>query len=61
MFPDMPFGQLPILEHNGRISHQSMAICRYLAKQVKLAGKDDLEDLDIDTAVDTINDFRASK
>ncbi|KAJ8949991.1 hypothetical protein NQ318_002401 [Aromia moschata] len=44
----MPFGQLPILEHNGKVSNQSVAICRYLAKQVKLVGKDDWEDLEID-------------
>ncbi|XP_050297816.1 glutathione S-transferase-like [Anthonomus grandis grandis] len=56
--PNMPFGQLPVLEHHGRVSHQSMAICRYLAKEVKLIGKDSLEDLDIDAAVDTVNDFR---
>ena len=57
----MPFGQLPIFEHNGKVAHQSLAICRYLAKQVKLTGKDDWEDLEIDAAVDTINDFRQSK
>jgi len=57
--PSTPFGQVPILEHNGKTSHQSLAIARYLAKQVKLVGKDDLEDLDIDATVDSINDFRA--
>ncbi|XP_066254755.1 glutathione S-transferase-like [Euwallacea similis] len=56
--PNTPFGQVPTLEHNGRMFHQSVAICRYLAKQVKLVGKDDVEDLDIDAAVDTVNDFR---
>ncbi|KAG5867396.1 hypothetical protein JTB14_025227 [Gonioctena quinquepunctata] len=54
----MPFGQMPILEHNGKIAHQSLAICRYLGKQVKLNGKDDWEDLEIDAAADTINDLR---
>ncbi|XP_030749148.1 glutathione S-transferase-like [Sitophilus oryzae] len=55
----MPMGQLPVLEVNGKTAHQSMAICRYLGKQLKLNGKDDWEDLEIDTIVDTINDFRA--
>ncbi|KAJ8915851.1 hypothetical protein NQ315_004665 [Exocentrus adspersus] len=59
--PNTPFGQVPILEHNGKVAHQSIAICRYLAKQVKLVGKDDWEDLEIDAAVDTINDLRQSK
>ncbi|XP_018560985.1 glutathione S-transferase [Anoplophora glabripennis] len=54
----LPYGQLPILEYNGKIANQSLAICRYLAKQVKLVGKDDWEDLEIDATVDTINDLR---
>lgn len=57
----MPFGQMPVVEHNGKVAHQTAAICRYLAKQVKLVGKDDWEDLEIDAAVDTVNDLRASK
>nr|WCC58243.1 glutathione S-transferase [Pharsalia antennata] len=56
--PSTPFGQLPILEHKGKTAYQSIAICRYLAKQVKLVGKDDWEDLEIDATVDTINDLR---
>lgn len=57
----MPFGQVPVLEHNGKLAHQSVAIARYLAKQVNLVGKDIWEDLEIDAIVDTINDFRASE
>ncbi|KAJ8968767.1 hypothetical protein NQ314_002116 [Rhamnusium bicolor] len=58
---NMPFGQIPVLEHEGKTAHQSIAIARYLAKQVKLIGKDDWEDLEIDAAVDTVNDLRQSK
>ncbi len=54
----MPMGQMPVLEFNGKRAHQSIAIARYLAKQVGLAGNDDWESLTIDTAVDCINDFR---
>lgn len=57
----MPMGQMPVLEVDGKRVHQSMAITRYLAKQVGLNGKDAWEDLEIDTAVDTINDLRLSK
>lgn len=57
----MPFGQMPVLEHNGKVAHQSVAISRYLAKQVKLVGKDDWEDLEIDAVVDTFTDLRSSK
>nr|CAH7720535.1 unnamed protein product [Callosobruchus chinensis] len=58
--PNMPFGQVPVLEHEGKMAHQSLAIARYAAKQVKLVGKDDWEDLEIDSAVDTVNDLRQS-
>jgi len=56
--PSMPMGQMPVLEVDGKRAHQSLAITRYLAKQVGLTGADAWEDLEIDTAVDTINDLR---
>ncbi|XP_044753584.1 glutathione S-transferase isoform X2 [Coccinella septempunctata] len=56
--PSMPFGQLPVLEHNGKKIPQSLAICRYLAKQVKLAGNDDWENLEIDSIAEAVNDLR---
>jgi glutathione S-transferase len=57
---DMPFGQVPILEHNGKVAHQSISMARYMAKKVKLVGSDDWEDLEIDAVVDTVNDLRQS-
>lgn len=54
-------GQMPVLEVDGKRAHQSLAISRYLAKQVGLVGADHWEDLQIDTVVDTVNDFRLSK
>lgn len=54
-------GQMPVLEVDGKRVHQSLAMCRYIAKQAGLAGADALEDLQIDAIVDTINDFRLSK
>nr|CAD7197724.1 unnamed protein product [Timema douglasi] len=54
----MPFGKTPVLEIDGKRTHQSVAICRYLGKQFGLAGKDDWENLEIDTIVDTFTDFR---
>uniref|UniRef100_A0A8D8MFA8 glutathione transferase n=1 Tax=Culex pipiens TaxID=7175 RepID=A0A8D8MFA8_CULPI len=59
--PTMPMGQMPILSVDGKKVHQSVAMSRYLAKQVGLAGADDWENLMIDTVVDTVNDFRLSK
>lgn len=57
----MPMGQMPCLEVDGRRVHQSLAMCRYVAKQIGCAGKDAFEDLQIDALVDTINEFRLSK
>jgi prostaglandin-H2 D-isomerase / glutathione transferase len=57
----MPMGQMPVLEVDGRRVHQSLAMCRYIAKQIKLNGTDAFEDLQIDAIVDTINDFRLSE
>lgn len=56
--PDMPFGQVPVLEVDGKKINQSVAICRYLAKQYGLVGKDDWQNLEIDATVDTIHDMR---
>ncbi|XP_076294011.1 glutathione S-transferase-like [Lasioglossum baleicum] len=53
---EMPFGQVPVLEIDGKKVNQSAAISRYLAKQFGLAGKNDWEALEIDIAVDTIDD-----
>lgn len=61
LFLGMPFGQMPTLEVDGKKAHQSIAITRYLAKQFKLTGKDDWEDLEIDAVVDSISDLRSSK
>jgi glutathione S-transferase len=56
----MPMGQMPVLEVDGRRVHQSLAMCRYVAKQTGIAGNDPFEDLQIDALVDTINEFRLS-
>ncbi|KAG5864165.1 Glutathione S-transferase, partial [Gonioctena quinquepunctata] len=56
--PTMPLGQLPVLEHDGKLIPQTTAICRYLATKVKLSGNDDVEKLKIDITVDTIGDLR---
>ena len=57
----MPFGQLPVLEEDGKRINQSTAICRYLAKKCSLNGTNDWEDLEIDATVDTISDLRISR
>lgn len=54
-------GQLPVLDVDGVRIYQSLAITRYVAKRVGLAGSNDWESLQIDIAVDNVNDFRASE
>ncbi|XP_025420331.1 glutathione S-transferase-like [Sipha flava] len=56
--PTTPFGQLPLLEIDGKELNQSLSISRYLAKKAGLAGKDEWESLLIDIAVDNINEMR---
>lgn len=57
----MPMGQMPVLEVDGKRAHQSLAMNRYLAKVVGLNGANAWEDMEIDIAVDTINDLRLSE
>lgn len=52
--------QLPALQVDGKRVNQSLACCRYLARSLDLSGKDDWENLQIDTVADTVNDFRLS-
>ncbi|KAG8256048.1 hypothetical protein J6590_077673 [Homalodisca vitripennis] len=53
-----PFGQLPLLEEEGKPICQSLAIVRYLAKKAGLAGNNDWEDLQLDIVSDTLVDLR---
>lgn len=61
VFTAVPFGKAPVLEIDGVQTHQSVAICRYLAKQFGLNGSSDWEALEIDAIVDTFSDFRQRK
>ncbi|KAG1708333.1 hypothetical protein DVH05_025011 [Phytophthora capsici] len=46
--PTLPFGQLPILEVDGKVFAQSMAITRYAAKLVGLYPSDAVDALKVD-------------
>ena len=52
----MKFGQLPVLEVDGKELAQSMAIARFLARRYKVAGKNELEEAEADMIVDCISD-----
>ncbi|XP_053464505.1 hematopoietic prostaglandin D synthase [Nycticebus coucang] len=53
----LPFHKIPILEVDGLILHQSLAIARYLTKNTDLAGKTDVEQCHVDAIADTLDDF----
>ena len=60
-FAEMPMEQVPIVEIDGKVYHQTRAIGRYLAKKFNLYGADELEAIEIDATVDDIEDYRMRK
>ncbi|XP_011303377.1 glutathione S-transferase [Fopius arisanus] len=58
MKPSTPFGQLPVLEIDGKMFAQALPICRYLAKPLDLIGKTDLDALQIDAVAAGLHDLR---
>jgi len=55
--PKTPFGQLPLLEVDGKVFCQSVAIARYLGNKFGFTGKTDLDKLQADMIVDCIVDL----
>ena len=59
---DQRFGQLPKIEIDGETLYQSLAINRFLARKYGLAGRNAMEEANVDMIVDCINDtFEGSK
>ncbi|KHJ90796.1 glutathione S-transferase protein [Oesophagostomum dentatum] len=58
MKPNLPFGQVPVLEVDGKQLAQSAAIARYLARQYGLAGADPFEEALVDSLADQYADYR---
>ncbi|XP_076287867.1 glutathione S-transferase S1 [Lasioglossum baleicum] len=54
----MPMGQVPVLEIDGKLLHQTKAICRLIAKQNNLYGANEYEAYEIDATIETIDDLR---
>ncbi|XP_032519385.2 glutathione S-transferase 2-like [Danaus plexippus] len=59
MKPNTPFGQLPILEINGKQYAQTSAIVRYLGRKYGLGGNNVDEDFEIDQNMEFFNDLRS--
>ncbi|XP_033746350.1 hematopoietic prostaglandin D synthase-like [Pecten maximus] len=51
--PNMPTGQLPVLEVDGKQLVQSLAIARYLGKEFGMAGECSMEQCLVDQVIDT--------
>jgi len=52
-----PFGKLPVLEYDGKMLCESIAICRFLAKENGLTGPDNWTAAEADMVVDSIMDM----
>lgn len=52
-----PFGQLPLLEIDGKVLAQSWAIYRYVARLADLEGKNSVEAAFINQAAETFRDY----
>lgn len=57
--PKTPFGQMPLIQIDGKVYAQSNAISRYLGRKYGVNGATPEQDLEIDQVVDFINDIRA--
>uniref|UniRef100_A0A8R1DKL7 glutathione transferase n=1 Tax=Caenorhabditis japonica TaxID=281687 RepID=A0A8R1DKL7_CAEJA len=55
--PTTPFGQLPILEVDGKVLAQSHTIARYLARQFQLNGKTAWEEAQVNSIADQFKDY----
>eukprot|EP00092_Neocalanus_flemingeri_P001382 GFUD01001475.1.p1 GENE.GFUD01001475.1~~GFUD01001475.1.p1 ORF type:complete len:224 (-),score=69.63 GFUD01001475.1:109-780(-) len=60
MKPSMPWGQLPCLTWNGEVLCQSLAICRFLAREFGIAGRTSMEMAQVDEVIDVIQDAIAA-
>ncbi|KAK3581299.1 hypothetical protein CHS0354_033034 [Potamilus streckersoni] len=55
---ETPFGQIPVLEVDGKPLAQSYAIARFLAREFGLAGRSNWESAQIDQVMDLAEDLR---
>jgi len=55
--PTTPYGQLPVLNWDGVVIAQSMACARFVAKEIGVAGRTNLERAQVDEIIDCIQDL----
>ncbi|XP_045522899.1 glutathione S-transferase 2-like [Pieris brassicae] len=56
--PKTPFGQMPVLEINGKKNSQTLAMARYLGRKYGIAGDNLEESFEIDQNMDFFTDIR---
>ncbi|CCD69254.1 putative glutathione S-transferase 8 [Caenorhabditis elegans] len=56
--PTTPFGQLPLLEVDGKVLPQSHSIARFLARQFGINGKCAWEEAQVNSIADQFKDYR---
>ncbi|XP_046575251.1 probable glutathione S-transferase 7 [Haliotis rubra] len=54
---NLPFGQIPVLEVNGKQYAQSMVIAGFLAKEFGFHGRSNIEQMEVDQVIGIINDI----
>lgn len=54
---ETPYGQLPVLTWDGTVICQSMACARFIAKEIGVAGRTNLERAQVDEIIDVIQDL----
>lgn len=57
VFTECTWGQVPLIEFEGKKLAQSLAITRYFAKKFNLVGSNDFEAALTDEYVDSVRDF----
>lgn len=55
--PTMPFGTMPVMDMDGKRLSGSVVIARYLAEAYGLAGSNALENAEVASVVDAVNDL----
>merc|ERR1711942_357268 len=55
--PTMPYSQLPLLQWGDQVICQSMACARFIAREVGLAGNNNMESAQVDEIIDVIQDL----
>lgn len=55
-----PFHKLPVLEVDGKVLNQSVAIARYLGKRFELVSDDPLREALLEALIDNLRDLQGS-